>query len=129
MGNAHLGKLMSTLNPEQAFSAGDAERKFAGQDVRCAVRFPLELPAVLWTDSGELTATTRNISASGLLFELGQSMHPGEQLRFSLRMPRKVMNTTNDVLVHCTGRVVRCSLSQNHFLAATTIDDYHFGEQ
>jgi len=32
------------------------------------------------------------------------------------------------VLVHCTGRVVRCSLSQTQYLAAATIDDYRFAE-
>ena len=120
---------MSALKPEPDDSAPEAERKFPGHDVRCAVRFPLALPAVLWTGSGEIAATTRNISASGVLFELNERLQPGEQLRFSLRMPRQVMNTAEDVLVHCTGRVVRCSLSQGHFLAATTIDDYHFGEQ
>ncbi len=120
---------MSSLKPEPAISVADEERKFSGQDVRCAVRFPLALPAVLWTEAGELAAMTRNISASGVLFELEKRLEPGETLRFSLRMPREVLNTTKDVLVHCNGRVVRCSLSQNHFLAAATIDEYRFGEQ
>ena len=103
--------------------------KFTGEDVRCAVRFPVHIPAVLSSESGEFTATTRNISASGVLFEVGHRLQPGERLRFSLRMPREVMKTAKDVLVHCSGRVVRCSLNQNHFLAAATIDDYCFGEQ
>ena len=42
------------------------------QEVRCAVRFPLVLPVVLSTDSGEVAALTRNVSASGVLFELDQ---------------------------------------------------------
>lgn len=120
---------MSALKPDPDVSEPAAKRKFTGQDVRCAVRFPLALPAVLCSESGEFTAVTRNISASGALFELSERLQPGEQIRFSLRMPREVMNTTKDVLVHCTGRVVRCSLSQNHYLAAATIDNYHFAEQ
>ena len=120
---------MRILKPEVEVSRPETDCKFTGHDVRCAVRFPLALPAALSTESGEIAAITRNISASGVLFELSQRLELGEQLRFSLRMPRQVMNTTKDVLVHCTGRVVRCSLSQSHFLAAATIDDYHFGEQ
>jgi len=44
-------------------------------------------------------------------------------------MPGAVLGTLHDVLVHCLGRVVRCSLSQTHYLAAATIDDYQFAEQ
>ncbi|MFP5277496.1 MAG: PilZ domain-containing protein [Acidobacteriota bacterium] len=121
---------MSTRKPQQDLPEAEAEtRKFTGQDVRCAVRFPLEIPAVLWNEAGEFPAITRNISASGVLLEIGQRLEPGERVRFSLRMPREVMHTSKDVLVHCTGRVVRCSLSQNQYLAAATIDDYQFGEQ
>ena len=48
---------------------------------------------------------------------------------FSLRMPGDVLGTPHDVLVHCLGRVVRCSLSQSQYLAAATIDEYQFAEQ
>ncbi len=99
------------------------------QEVRCAVRFPLALPVVLATNHGELAATSRNVSASGVLFELGEELPPGLGIRFSLRMPGEVLGTLNDVLVHCLGRVVRCSLSQTQYLAAATIDEYKFAEQ
>jgi len=33
------------------------------------------------------------------------------------------------VLVHCVGRVVRCSMSQDKYLVAATIDEYQFAEQ
>jgi len=98
-------------------------------EVRCAVRFPLALPLVLSADQKEFTALTRNVSASGVLFELDRPLESGLGIHFSLRMPRAVLGTPNDVLVHCTGRVVRCSLSQNTHLAAATIDEYRFGEQ
>jgi hypothetical protein len=98
------------------------------REVRCAVRFPLVLPVVLATEGGEFAARTRNISANGVLFELDRRLQVGEQIRFSLHMPGAVLGTSQDVLVHCTGRVVRCSLSQSQYLAAATIDDYRFAE-
>ena len=101
----------------------------AAQEVRCAVRFPLTLPAVLSTNLGDLAAISRNVSASGVLFELDRELLPGQDIRFSLRMPGAVLGTLHDVLVHCLGRVVRCSLSQSQYLAAATIDEYQFAEQ
>jgi PilZ domain len=98
------------------------------RELRCAVRFPVELPVLLSTDNGEYPAVTRNVSASGVLLELDHRLVPGAEIRFSLRMPHSVLGTPQDVLVHCAGRVIRCSLSQKLYLAAATIDDYRFGE-
>lgn len=99
------------------------------QEVRCAVRFPITLPALVTTNAGAYAALTKNVSANGVLFELDQSLAVGANIRFDLRMPAPVLGTPHDVLVHCTGRVVRCSLSQALHLAAATIDDYQFAEQ
>ena len=99
------------------------------QEVRCAVRFPLALPVVLSTGKSEFTAQTRNVSASGVLFALDRELKVGLDIRFSLRMPGAVLGAPHDVLVQCTGRVVRCSLSQHQYLAASTIDEYQFAEQ
>ncbi len=99
------------------------------QEVRCAVRFPLVLPVALWCGNGEVAALTRNVSASGVLFELDRPLQAGLAIRFSLRMPGAVLGTPHDVLVHCLGRVVRCSMSQSQYLAAATIDEYQFAEQ
>ena len=99
------------------------------QEVRCAVRFPLALPVLLSTGNGDIAALSRNVSASGVLFALDRSLTAGQDIQFSLRMPGQVLGTLNDVLVHCLGRVVRCSLSQTQYLAAATIDEYQFAEQ
>jgi hypothetical protein len=99
------------------------------QEVRCAVRFPLELPVALSTGKADLEAHTRNVSASGVLFELDSELKTGLDIKFSLRMPGPILGTAHDVLVHCLGRVVRCSLSNTHYLAAATIDEYRFAEQ
>jgi hypothetical protein len=99
------------------------------QEVRCAVRFPLQLPVVLTTTTEEFAARTRNVSASGVLFELDHALQRELDIRFSMRMPGEVLGTPHDVLVHCLGRVVRCSISQSQYLAAATIDEYQFAEQ
>jgi hypothetical protein len=99
------------------------------QEVRCAVRFPLALTVVLSSGSAEFSALTQNVSASGVLFSLDRQLMAGLEIRFSLRMPRKILGTPHDILVHCVGRVVRCSLSQAQYLAAATIDEYRFAEQ
>jgi hypothetical protein len=99
------------------------------QEVRCAVRFPLALPVVLTAGHGDFPALTRNVSASGVLFELDRPLLAGLEIGFSLRMPGAVLGTLHDVLVHCRGRVVRCSMSQPQYQAAATIDEYQFAEQ
>ena len=53
----------------------------------------------------------------------------GQVIGFSLGMPRQVLGTPQDVLVHCRGRVVRCFASQTEYHTAATIDEYKFGEQ
>jgi hypothetical protein len=98
------------------------------QEVRCAVRFPLALPVVLSCGAEEFTALTRDVSASGVLFQLDRPLQAGTEIRFSLRMPGAVLGTPRDVLVHCLGRVIRCSISQTQFQAAATIDEYQFAE-
>jgi hypothetical protein len=99
------------------------------QEVRCAVRFPLTLPMVVRALGQELPAITCNVSASGVLFETDQAIPVGEVIHFSLRMPGAILGTPRDVLVDCTGRVVRCSMSHSQPQVAATIDDYRFVEQ
>ncbi len=99
------------------------------QNIRCAVRFPLALPVVLSTQAGEQMAQTRNVSASGVLFDLSDSLSVGQGIRFSLRMPGGALGASHDVMVRCSGRVVRCSSSEGQYHAAATIDEYQFVEQ
>ena len=128
---------MSSLKPDVPLPSVAAARAPGRQEVRCAVRFPLALPVVLSTEDGDIAALTRNISASGVLFVLDRALRVGLEIQFSMRMPRTVLGTPHDVLVHCKGRVVRCSTSQNEHLAgatnehlaAATIDEYRFAEQ
>ena len=120
---------MKALRTSKSKSKAQLETKTQRQEVRCAVRFPLALPAIVSAGKTEMNAHTRNISASGALFELDRELQTGADIRFSLRMPGPVLGTPRDVLVHCLGRVVRCSLSQTQYQAAATIDEYQFVEQ
>ena len=99
------------------------------QEVRCAVRFPLNLPVVISAGESEYSALTSNVSASGVLFEMTSPLAVGEGIDFSLRMPAAILGTPNDVLIHCHGRVVRCSMSHSQSQIAATIDEYQFVEQ
>jgi hypothetical protein len=120
-------EISKTTPPEEQEAAG---RGTFLKEVRCAVRFPLSLPVELTEDKAhETPAVTRNVSANGVLLELSGPIDVGEELDFHLRMPGSVLGTPQDVLVHCRGRVVRCSLSQSHYQAAATIDEYQFVEQ
>jgi len=110
-------------------SAAYTDRPSPTQEVRCAVRFPLNLPVVISTATRQYSAFTSNVSASGVLFDMNSPLEVGEGIDFSLRMPGPILGTPNDVLVHCHGRVVRCSMSQTQSQVAATIDEYQFVEQ
>ncbi len=120
---------MGSLKPDMSLPPSAAVNATGRKEVRCAVRFPLALPVVLSTGNGDIAALTRNISASGVLFELDRALQVGMDIQFSMRMPHAVLGTPHDVLVHCKGRVVRCSSSHKEHLAAATIDEYRFAEQ
>lgn len=116
---------MSTFKPRSSGGRGPVSGR---QEVRCAVRFPLSLPVMLSTGEEDLSGVTRNVSASGVLFALDKDLRVGSDVRFSMTMPHAVLGAPQDVLVHCKGRVVRCSSSNNQHLAAATIDEYQFAQ-
>ena len=126
-----LGMLLIMDDSKSGFTSlqANAEAPPSRQEVRCAVRFPLALPVVLSSGSAEFAALTRNVSASGVVFDVDRPLKVGLEIRFSLRMPGAVLGTPRDVLVNCLGRVVRCSMSQAQYQAAATIDEYQFAEQ
>ena len=78
---------MNDMKPAVQVTSAEPGQSNARQEVRCAVRFPLTLPVVLATGSGDVAALSRNVSASGVLFELDQQLPAGADIRFSLRMP------------------------------------------
>ncbi len=119
---------MKTSKPGLPTETCQPDAAVPRREMRCAVRFPLSLPVVLFIGQEALKAVTRDVSASGVLFELDRPLSVGQNLCFSMRMPGVVLGTSQDVLVRCHGRVVRCSISQSQYQAAATIDEYQFEE-
>ena len=97
-------------------------------ELRNAVRFPLQIPLRLFTATGEIAAMTENISATGVAFTLPRPLEVQTQVRFTMKMPAEAMGTPTDVVVHCTGRVVRCNTGDTCWRAAAVIDEYYFSQ-
>ncbi len=95
-------------------------------ELRAAVRFPLCVPITICTETGDLPAVTENISANGVLFELATALVVGSLVSFTIAMPAEAMGTPTDVVLHCTGRVVRCTPDVKTSHVAAVIDKYHF---
>ena len=94
-------------------------------ELRSAVRFPLKLKIAVKGASGEREAETRNISAGGVLFDVDSDVSVGSSIEFSITMPADVVGAPNDVLVNCTGRVMRCAPQDGRRTVAAVIDEYH----
>lgn len=101
-----------------------AEEMTKAEPVRSAVRFPLRLELVLFTDQREYHAVTEDVSASGVLFAADEVPPLGSSVEFRLSMPAKVMGGAEDVTLHCVGRIVRHAASDGKRLAAAVIDEY-----
>jgi c-di-GMP-binding flagellar brake protein YcgR len=96
-------------------------------DTRSAVRFPLKLPITVRTaDMREHFAETADISAGGVLFHTKAAMEVGATIRFRIVLPAAVLGTDTDVLVNCTGRVVRAMDEKGKSAVAAVIDEYAF---
>jgi PilZ domain len=95
-------------------------------ELRAAVRFPLCVPITICTAMGDLPAITENISANGVLFQLASPLQVGSIVSFTIKMPAEAMGTPTDVVLHCTGRVVRCTPDVKTTHVAAVIDKYHF---
>jgi hypothetical protein len=119
---------MDTSKSVRSPKSNKAHTASPRKEVRCAVRFPLSLQAFVG-DHADNAALTRNVSASGVLLDVHDPLEVGQGIDFSIKMPGDILGSPSDVMVRCHGRVVRCSLSQGHYQAAATIDDYRFAEQ
>ena len=100
------------------------QRPVARDAVRTAVRFPLRLALHLKTETGTVEATTKDISANGLLFVTSHLPQVGSNIEFTMDMPAQVMGWESDVAIHCMGRVVRHQQSGEESMAAAVIDEY-----
>ena len=103
---------------------GQIQKTNGDNPVRTAVRFPMKLPLQIQTAQGELSATTENISANGLLFVSESLPEIDSRIEFTIAMPSAVMGSETDVTIHCIGRVVRHYLQNGEKKAAAVIDEY-----
>lgn len=92
-------------------------RTAIGRERRGAPRYAM----ALMVNSKAAIGVTRNVSATGVLFEsaAGELPREGQELGFQLSLQ------TLGAQVGCRGRVVRVEQSGRRFLVATTIDDWH----
>ena len=94
--------------------------------LRSAVRFPLALPVQLVADEKLYEAVTRNISANGVLLQLGELLEPGTAVEFLIEIPEGTLAPDESAAVHCSGRVVRSYGILSRTYAAAVIDEYSF---
>ncbi|MHB8301373.1 MAG: PilZ domain-containing protein [Acidobacteriaceae bacterium] len=94
-------------------------------ELRTSVRFPVRMPVKINTASGREDAETVNVSASGILLAFSRSLDLGATIEIEMIMPSRTMGTSQDVVVHCHGRVIRCyPKDASQVEVATVIDNY-----
>jgi hypothetical protein len=112
------------LDDDKDFMTTSTNRSGATDQVRTAVRFPMQLGLLIRTAEGELEAVTDNISANGILFTGRRLPQVDSLIEFTITMPAAVMGTPEDVTVQCVGRVVRSEQHGDAMQAAAIIDEY-----
>jgi hypothetical protein len=95
-------------------------------DLQSAIRFPIQLPVVVKSKSGESRTETENISANGVLFRLDAEMPIGSPVDFTISLPADVIGTGSDVQLDCRGRVVRRCDEDGRRGVGVVIDEYRF---
>jgi hypothetical protein len=93
--------------------------------LRCAVRFPLQLPVAVRSKDKTDEGVTQDISAGGVLMHCGEEYPVGSTIEFSICMPGHSLGAAQDVHVECTGRVVRSSPLGDRVEVGAIIDEYH----
>lgn len=101
------------------------DSKELGTDpVRASVRFPLHLEIVLTAGAREYKAVTEDVSANGICFTAEDLPPIDAPVEFRMKMPAAIMGGSEDVTLHCVGRIVRHERSGDKNMAAAVIDDY-----
>jgi hypothetical protein len=93
---------------------------------RQARRFPLQLPVAVTGKTTLDRTRTDNISAGGVLLRVDSEVKVGASVALSIRMPAAVLGAPQDVVVNCSGRIVRQSPSKRGNAVAVVIDEYDF---
>ena len=105
-------------------SASIASGEAGTDQVRTAVRFPMELPLRIKTANGVLEAVTVDISSNGILLTGATLPALDSRIEFTIAMPAAVMGADADVSIQCVGRVIRHQRRGTKQQAAVIIDEY-----
>ncbi|HTV81383.1 MAG TPA: PilZ domain-containing protein [Acidobacteriaceae bacterium] len=97
-----------------------------GRPARGSVRYSIHLPAIVLADGEQSEAVTADISASGVLFQLRQPLHVGQDVEFLLEIPAGTLDFSHTAAMHCRGRIIRSYWKDGSPWAAAVIDDYRF---
>jgi PilZ domain len=100
------------------------------EDKRATRRFSLKLPIAVKYQNGEArekAATTRDVSARGICFNVDSPIEEGAEIEFTLTLPPEI-TMTESIHVRCKGRVVRADEPgpSGELSIAAVIDEYEF---
>jgi hypothetical protein len=95
-------------------------------EMQSAVRFPIKLPTVVKSATGQLILETANISANGVLLQTDKEMPIGSAVDFTISLPAEVVGAPSNVIIDCRGRVVRHCNEDGLRGMGVVIDEYHF---
>ena len=98
------------------------------REQRATRRFSLRLPvSVKFSDAGEKTAHTRDVSARGICFYMDSTVAEGSDIEFTLTLPPEI-TLTESIRVRCKGKVVRVDQAavEGKVAVAAVIDEYEF---
>ena len=95
---------------------------------RTALRFPLELPALLRWEEGDRICTlqtqTKNLSSSGMYLLVGPQHQPASSIEFEVQLPAEM---AGGAVLRGKGRLVRREQLTNERVGlAAVIDQYEF---
>ena len=95
-------------------------------DLQSAVRFPIQLPISVKSQTGESHTQSQNISSNGVLFHVDADMPVGSPIDFTISMPAEILGAESDVQIDCRGRVVRSVDEDGRRGVGVVIDEYRF---
>lgn len=97
-------------------------------NIRTSRRFPVHLPLKVLSDQTIPTGSTANISAAGVYLWVDSPLEVGVSMEFEITIPGETIGASDDVRLHCHGRVVRCDTDQElgRTGVACVIEQYEF---
>ena len=96
------------------------------EELRSAVRFPMDLPVLLMVGDEQVSAVTVNMSTNGVLLRVPHMISDNTGLEFLLQVPKEVTLNESSAAIHCAGHVIRSYQENGSCYVAAVIDEYRF---